>query len=169
MVNIKGKGFILRHYRKGDENSLRKNINNKIISRNTAAIPYPYTIKDARKWIKKSLNKNDKKNKVFAIDINGEVVGSVGLHKIEGHQAELGYWLAEKYWGRGITTQAAKLATEYSMKTLGLKRVYAKVFPWNKASMRVLEKAGFKHEGYMRKALKKNNKYIDEHLFAKVS
>ena len=171
MTIIKSKKFILRPFKRGDESSLKENINSKKIYQNTLNIPYPYTLKDAKDWIAKNLKemKKRKPNMInFAIDINGEVVGGIGLNKIEGHKAEIGYWLAEKYWGQGIMTQAVKLVTEFGFKKLKLKRIYAYVFSWNKASMKVLEKAGYKLEGILRKDVKKNNKFIDTYLFAKV-
>ena len=171
MVVIKSKKFVLRSYRNGDEKSLTENINNKKIYRNTLHIPYPYTLKDAKKWIAKNLKEAKKKNPTkinFVIDINNEVAGSVGLSKIEGYRAEIGYWLAEKYWGKGIMTKAVKSVTKFGFEKLKLRRIYAEIFPFNKASRRVLEKAGYKFEGILRKAVKKDNKFLDVYLFAKV-
>ena len=170
MVVIKTKKFILRPYRKGDELSLRKNINDKIIARNTERVPFPYSLKDARDWIKINLKEGKKKNpeKInFAIDINGEVVGSIGFHKIEVHKAELGYWLSKKHRGKGIMTLALKKITKFGFEKLKFRRISANVYPWNKASMRVLEKAGYKYEGILKKNIKKDNKVFDSYLFAK--
>ena len=147
------------------------NINNKKIYRNALNIPYPYTLKDAKDWITKNLKERRRKKPSminFAIDINGEVVGGIGLKKVEGHKAEIGYWLAEKYWGQGIMTQAVKLVTGFGFKKLKLKRIYARAFSFNKASKRVLEKAGYKLEGILRKNTKKDNKFIDDYLFARI-
>lgn len=166
-----GIGFILRPFKRGDEESLARNINNKKIYHNLLNVPYPYTLKDAKKWIDENLkeakNKNPEKIRL-AIEIAGEIAGGIGLDKIKGHKAEIGYWLGEKYWGQGIATQAVKLVAKYGFDKLKLKRIYAHVFPWNKASMRVLEKAGFKFEGVLKKNHKKNNRYLDSHLYAKV-
>lgn len=171
MPTIRSKQFLLRPFRKGDEESLIKNINNKKIARNTSRIPYPYKKKDARFWINRNLKLQKKKKKTainFAIDINGKVVGGIGFHKIEAHKAELGYWLGENYWGQGIMTSAVKLVTKYGFAKLGLRRIYADVFPFNKASVKVLEKAGYKYEGRLRKNVLKDNKPMDHLLFAKV-
>ena len=171
MAIIKSKNFILRPYKKGDERSLVKNINNKKISRNTATIPYPYTLKDAKEWIARNLREAKKKRPTiinFVIDINGEVAGSAGFHKIEEHKAEIGYWLAEKYWGQGMMTEVVKLITKFGFKRLKLKRIYGLVYSFNKASMRVLEKAGYKFEGILKKNSKKANRFIDDYLFAVV-
>ena len=109
---IKSKEFLLRPFRSGDEESLQKNINNKNIAKVTSTIPHPYTLKNAKDWIDRNLKiakeKNPKEDN-FVIGKNGEVAGSISLTKIEiGHKAEMGYWLAEKYWGAGIMTKAAK-------------------------------------------------------------
>lgn len=148
-----------------------KNINDPIIARNTINIPYPYKLKDAQSWINHNLklDKKKKKNEInFAIDINGEVVGGIGLTNIEDHKAEIGYWLNKNYRGQGIMTKVVKLMTKYGFKKLGLKRIYAFVFPFNKASIAVLKKAGYKYEGKLRKHIKKGDKLIDSLLFAKV-
>jgi len=171
MTVIKSKYFILRPFRKKDARSVAKNINNKKIYRNTLHIPYPYTLKDANEWLAKTLKEAKKKkpSKVnFAIDINSEVIGSVSLEKIEGHKSEIGYWLAEKFWGRGITTEAVKMVTKFGFNRLRLKRIYAKVFPFNKTSMQILRRNGYKFEGIIRKNTKKDNKFLDDYLFAKV-
>lgn len=171
MVIIKSKHFILRPFRKGDEKSLIESINNKKIFRNTLGIPYPYTLRDAQKRLEKT-SKDKKKKKPttidLVIDINGEVIGGIGFYKIEGHRAEIGYWLAEKYWGKGIITQAVKIMTKFGFEKLKLRRISAHVFSFNKASMGLLKKAGYKLEGILRKHVRKSNKFIDSYLFAKV-
>ncbi|MCF7866558.1 GNAT family N-acetyltransferase [Candidatus Woesearchaeota archaeon] len=93
----------------------------------------------------------------------------MGFHKIEHrHKANFGYWLAEPYWGKGIMSEAVKQALTEFNKKFDIKRIEAGVFSWNKASMKVLEKNGFKLEGILKKAIKKENKYIDEHMYAKI-
>lgn len=168
---IKTKRFILRPFRKGDEFLLQKNINNRKIYRNTSQIPYPYTLRHAKNWIKKTTGLMKKKKPetiAFAIDRNGEVIGSVGLHHIKGHKTEMGYWLSEKHWGQGIMTEAVRAVTRFAFNKLKIKRLFAKTFPFNKASMKVLRKAGYKFEGILRKDVKKGNRFLDTHLFAKV-
>lgn len=171
MAIIRSKKFTLRPFRKGDEASLMKNINNRAIARNTLRIPYPYKLKDARWWINRNLKLNKQKRKSeinFAIEINEEVVGGIGLDKIYGHCAEIGYWLGKKYWGRGIMTAAVKLVTKYGFEKLGLRRIYAFAFLFNKVSAAVLKNAGYKYEGKLRKHVQKDNKFLDDLLFAKV-
>ena len=159
-------------YRKSDAVSLAKNINDKGIERNTLTIPHPYKLKDAKQWLKGVLKDNSKKKPErihFVIDIKNGVAGCVALSKIiYDHKASIGYWLARPYWGQGIMTSAVKVVTDFGFKKLGLKRIDARVFYYNKASKRVLEKSGYKFEGLLKKIGKKGNKYIDEYLFAKV-
>ena len=163
--------LILRPFKMSDANSVVRHANDKTIYRNLLTLPYPYTLKDARKWLKTVVPQYRRKNPeqiVFAVELKGEVIGSIGLHKIiRGHKAEMGYWLSREYRGRGIMTETIRSVTDYGFKKLGLRRIYASVFLFNKASMRVLEKNGFEFEGVLKKDAKKENYLIDCHLFAK--
>jgi len=168
---IKSRRFVLRPYRKSDALSLAGNINDKTISQNTLGVPFPYTLRDARQWIAKCMKENRKKTPEtmsFVVDINGEVAGAIGFHHlVKGHKAEVGYWLARKYWNKGIMTDALKLLTDFGFRKLGLRRIYAHVFIHNRGSMRVLEKCGYKREGIRKNVVKKGNKLIDDVIFAK--
>ena len=146
---------------------MAKNINDIKVIRNTLIPFFPYTFKHAKDWVKKNLKEDKKKNPTiinFVIDINGEVAGSVGFAKIEVHRAEIGYWLTRKHWNKGIMTKAVKLITKFGFDKLGFKRIYGYVFPFNKPSMKVLKKAGYKFEGILRKNTKKGNRFIDDYL-----
>lgn len=168
---IKTKYFILRPFKMSDAELVAKNVNNKTTYRNTLAIPYPYAIKDAKQWLRRVINNRRKKipeSMVFAIEINGKAVGSISINEIkQEHKAEIGYWLGEKYQGRGIMTQAIKEITKYGFRELKFCRIYAQVFPFNRGSIRVLEKNGYKFEGTLKKGIKKNNKFFDCCIFAK--
>lgn len=172
MTTIKSKKFILRPFRMSDAESVQKHVGHKAVIRNLSNLPYPYTLKDARFWLNEKLSEYRQKEPadiVFAIEIDGEAAGSIGLHKIvRGHKAEMGYWLGQKYWGGGVMTDAVKSIVSFGFKDLKLRRIYARVYPFNKGSMRVLEKNGFKFEGIAKKETKKENKFIDAHIFAKV-
>lgn len=170
-VIIKTKYFTLRPLRKSDAKTITRNINDKTIAHNLLSLPYPYTIDDAYDWLRRVRNVARRKKRTeinFGIEIDGEIVGGVGIFKIHGHKAEIGYWLARKYWGKGIMTKVVKEITKFGFGKLGLRRIYAHVFPYNKGSMRVVEKAGYKLEGILRKNVMKDGKPIDEYLFAKV-
>jgi len=172
MAILKGEKFILRLFKKSDAKALAKNGNNKEVYNNTLRIPHPYTLKDAREWIEKNIREDKNKERKminFVIDIDGELVGSIGFSGIEKeHKAELGYWLGEDYWGKGIITEAIKIVEKYGFRELGLKRIQAQVFAFNKGSARVLEKNNYKLEGILRKDVKKDGKYIDAYVYSKV-
>ena len=169
---IKAKDFILRPFRRGDEFSLAKNINDKEIIRKTLIPFFPYKLKNAKDWVALNSKEDRKKNPKminFVIDINGEVAGSIGFTRIiEKNQAMVGYWLARKFWNKGTMTKATKLITKFGFDKLGYKRIYGFVFSFNKPSMKVLRKSGYKFEGILRKNTKKGNRFIDDYLFAKV-
>lgn len=172
MATIKTKRFILRPIRKSDAELVSKYANDRTVYRNTLRIPHPYNLKLANQWINKTIREYNKKKPnhlTFVIEINRKLSGVVGIDSIiYGHKAELGYWLAKPYWGKGIMTEAAKAVTKYAFKKYKLRRVYAWTFPQNAASQNVLKKAGFKFEGIARKNVKKKGKYLDDYLFAKV-
>lgn len=176
MIIAKNKNFVIRTFRKSDAKSLTEHINNKKIIKNLSNnISYPYKIKKAEEWIKLSQKKYRKKNPEFfsfGIEIDKKIVGGIGFHKInpEHHNAEMGYWLGEEYWGKGIMTKVTKEVVKYGFKKFKFKRIYAGVFSFNKPSMRVLEKAGFKFEGILKKDYyhKGMKKYLDTYVYAKL-
>jgi RimJ/RimL family protein N-acetyltransferase len=103
------------------------------------------------------------------MEVNGEAVGGIGLEPqadVARRSAEIGYWLGEAYWGRGIATEAVRAVTDYGFAHGDLVRIYATVFEWNRASMRVLEKAGYQLEGRRRQAVTKDGQTIDDLLYA---
>jgi ribosomal-protein-alanine N-acetyltransferase len=168
---IKTKLFTLRPYRPGDLESLVRHINDKEIVRYMLSVPHPYTEKHGKAWIR--MTRNIARRKIptsieYAIEIDGEVVGGGGIMNIHDHKAEIGYWLGRAYWGRGIMTGVVKEITKYCFNELGLRRIYARTMIPNKASIRVLEKAGFKYEATMRKSVKRRRRFIDVNLYARV-
>jgi [ribosomal protein S5]-alanine N-acetyltransferase len=164
---LKGEGFTIRSWMPGDEKQLAEQGNNPKIARNLIdTFPSPYTLTDAKKWIKK--NKGPKVTN-FAIVINNKVAGGIGYSFKDGdkeHVAVMGYWLGESYWGKGIGTKAAKLITEHIFKDKKIRRVEAKVYTWNPASKRVLEKSGFTFEGTLRMSTLKAGEIVDEWLYS---
>ncbi len=160
--------FILRVWRKDDLESLVRYANNFNIAKNlTDRYPYPYTPEDGVQFIGAVAALEPPQ--VFAIEINGEAAGSIGLHPqndIYSRNAELGYWLAEPFWGQGIVTRAVKEMVEYGFNTWEIDRIFARPFHTNLASQRVLMKAGFIKEAEFSKSLFKNGEYYDELVFA---
>ncbi|HOI41565.1 MAG TPA: GNAT family N-acetyltransferase [Elusimicrobiales bacterium] len=169
-MEIEFGGYKLRPFRKGDEPSLTENINHRKIERYTLRIPYPYSLEGARGWVGYNLKLARRRERTelnFAIDLDGQVIGGIGLFSMNGHSAEIGYWLGVKYWGRGIVSGAVKALTDHALRDMKLRRVYAKVFPVNKASVRVLRKAGYKYEGRLIKEHLKHGRPVDALLFAR--
>jgi RimJ/RimL family protein N-acetyltransferase len=131
--------------------------------------PYPYTVNDARMWLEMVVGHAPETN--FAIDVGGEAAGGIGFTlqpDVARRSAEIGYWLGEEYWGRGITTEALIAVTDHAFANYDLCRLYAHVFEWNGASARVLEKAGYTFEGRLRKSVTKEGQTIDQLMYAMV-
>lgn len=161
---------VLRPWRPGDEASLVRHANNRNIWRNVRdRFPYPYTMEHALTWIELAKRVQPVTN--FAIVVDGEAVGGIGLvlkDDIYSRSAEIGYWLGEEFWGRGIATEAVSALTDWAFANFDLCRIYAGVFEWNPASMRVLEKAGYQLEARLRKRVTKDGHTIDELIYAVV-
>ena len=162
--------FEIRSYRPGDMTVLARRANNPRIAEHLRdRFPFPYTLADAREWLSVALSQDPETHFVIAVD--GELAGTIGLQLGEDVyqlSAEIGYWLAEEYWQRGIATVAVGALTDWGFSRFGLLRVHAYVFATNSASVRVLEKAGFELEGRMRNAVFKNGRVLDQLLFAKL-
>ena len=158
----------VRSYRTDDAESLATYANNRKIWQNLRdGFPHPYSIEDANTFIQRAVNANPET--MYAICVEGSAVGGIGfsLHgDIERISAEIGYWLGEPFWGRGIVSEALKAVTEYAMKKHGLLRVYAVPFVSNKASHWVLEKSGYRLEGRMIKSAIKDGKVMDQLMYA---
>jgi len=161
----------LRKWNEADLDSLVKYANNWNVAKwLTNGFPHPYTQEDGKKFL--SMIANDSSTKVFAIEVNGEAVGSIGIFPqtdIHEKSAEMGYWLAEEYWGKGIMTKAIQEIVEYGFQTFDIVRIFARPFSTNFNSQRVLEKAGFTLEARLKKALFKNGEFMDEIIYAKLN
>ena len=132
--------------------------------------PHPYTEKDAKAFLKHATSASDPSN--LAIEIDGEAVGAVGFvpgRDIERFSAEIGYWLGEKFWGRGIATEALTLVTDYVFSELNYLRLFALPFADNPGSARVLEKAGYEQEAVLRASSVKHGIVKDQLLYARIN
>ena len=165
---MKGSRFILRPPKTGDEQAYIVHLNNYEVSKYLCQPPYPYTLEDGRQWIAQT--ETDESKHAFAIEMNGKVYGAIGLENIDQRnaRAELGYWLAQELWGKGIIIEAIGIIADYGFNTLHLKRIYAKVFSFNTRSAKRLEKCGFLCEGLLRNDIIKNGQSIDNFLYSKV-
>jgi len=162
----------LRRWALEDAEELAKALNNKRIQENLRdGLPYPYTVKDAEEYIIEMLNSDCESVFPFAITVQDKAVGSIAvmrrdnIHRLIG---ELGYYVAESYWGKGIATLAIRDITDYVFANTDIIRIYAEPFAYNAASCRALEKAGYFLEGTLRKNAIKNGKILDMKLYALV-
>lgn len=159
---------IIRDWRSEDVASLVHHANNRKIWLNLRdSFPNPYTLADGKRWIETAASESPVTS--FALEVNRQAVGGIGIMlkgDIFRHSGEIGYWLGEEYWGRGIVTEAVIAMTQYAFSYFDLNRISAGVFEWNPASMRVLQKAGYQFEGIMRKGAIKDGKLINEHIYA---
>lgn len=161
--------FTLRPWRKTDLASLVKYANNPLIAANmTDAFPHPYTEEKGIAFLE--MVTAIVPTRIWAIDVQGEAVGGIGVHPqhdIMRRNAELGYWLAEPFWSKGIITLAVPMVVEMAFRDLPeIERIFARPFGRNKASQRVLEKAGFAFENRFSNTIFKNGKFEDELFYA---
>ena len=161
-------GGRIRSWRPGDEPSLARHANNRNIWLNVRdRFPHPYTLADAEAWVAKAPVADPETQ--FAIQVDGEAAGGMGVflqEDIERYSAEIGYWLGEPFWGRGIATEALVAVTRHAIEAHGLTRLYALPFAENTASCRVLEKAGYVLEARLRRSAIKDGRIGDQLQYA---
>lgn len=161
----------VRSWRTSDLDSLVLYANNRQIWANLRdAFPYPYTRRDARDFLRAVRDRRPET--MFAIAVEGAAVGSIGFvlqADVERVSAEIGYWLGEPFWGRGIVTDALRAVTEYAIERHGLTRIFAMPFASNAASCRVLEKAGYVLEARLRRSAIKDGVVVDQCQYAFVA
>jgi ribosomal-protein-alanine N-acetyltransferase len=159
----------LRIWQKDDAQQLAAIANNKNIWSNVLdSFPSPYTVMDALQWINKESSAQPITK--FAIEYQGSVVGGIGMilnEDVYRNNIELGYFVGETYWGKGIATTAIKTIVEHIQKNYSVNRVMARVYAHNTASMKALQKAGFHLEGIQEKAAIKNNVLIDVYVWVR--
>jgi RimJ/RimL family protein N-acetyltransferase len=167
-VRIELGEFCIRSFAVADAESIVKYANDRRVSLNLRdRFPFPYTRAHAAEFLDAALSQRPETD--FAIATRQEVIGGIGYHRqadVYRLSAELGYWLGQPFWGRGIATAAVRALTERIFATTPLVRLYAHVFAWNTASARVLEKAGYQLEGRMRSSVIKDGQLIDQLMFA---
>jgi ribosomal-protein-alanine N-acetyltransferase len=167
-MEIKGSQFTLRHWQLADAPALQKHADNPKVPANLLdRFPSPYSLADAEAFINVMVNKLTVTN--FAIEINGEVAGGIGLDfrdDVYRKSPLIGYWLSEQYWGHGIMTEAVKLVTQYAFTYFDAICVLAFIFDRNAASKRVLERAGYTQQGVIKQSVIKAGEVMDEHIYA---
>jgi ribosomal-protein-alanine N-acetyltransferase len=161
---------VVRSWRATDLESLVRHANNrKIWAQLRDRFPHPYTLADGRAWL--AHVEQARPETSFAIEVDAEAAGGIGLMlgtDVERASAEVGYWLGEAFWGRGIATAALRGLTAYAFETFGLCRIFALPFAGNVASRRVLEKSGFALEGTLRRSAIKDGRVTDQAQYALV-
>ena len=170
-MKMEGNKITLRHVEKSDAKLLFEIEQDKDNRKNM--ISYDKTISETERSIKENILEYKKKKpekELFIIEFKDSPTGYISIHDLnkpkKEHSAVISYAIHPKYRGRGITTGAIKIIADYSFKKYKLKRLCARCRTFNKASARVLEKAGFKLEGIHKKELKKGNKYLDNMYYA---
>ena len=160
----------IRKWELSDAKDLAAALSNRKVQDNLRdGLPYPYTEQDGKEFISAMLSADENETFAFAITVDNMVLGSIGIFRqgnIHRQTAELGYYIAEEYWGKGIMTEAVKQICEYVFANSDIIRIYAEPFAYNIASCRVLEKVGFQYEGTLRSNAVKNSKVIDMKMYS---
>jgi ribosomal-protein-alanine N-acetyltransferase len=159
---------VIRPWAETDADALHRHANNRNVSIQLRdRFPFPYEIEHARTFLSWITGQPDPT--VWAIEVGGEAVGGIGMElntDVERVSAEVGYWLGESLWGRGIATEALVAITADAFRRFEITRLYAVPFADHVASVRVLEKAGYVLEGRMRQSAIKDGKIRDQLLYA---
>jgi ribosomal-protein-alanine N-acetyltransferase len=170
-MSLLGERCTLRRWRTSDAASVVRHANNINVARHLRdRFPHPYTRKDAQTFLSAASGESPQTN--FAIEVESEAVGGFGYVPgvdVERYSAEVGYWLGEAYWGRGIMTEALVLFTRHAFRELGLLRLFALPLADNVPSIRVLEKAGYTVEGILRSSCVKFGERRDQAIYAIVN
>ena len=160
--------FQLRPWTLGDLDNLVKFANNYKITNNlTDQFPFPYTIENGKSFLEMAMSHEP--TRIFAIDIQGIACGAIGIHPqtdIMRNNAELGYWLAEEHWGKGIMTKAILQMCKDGFDIFDIHRIYARPYGTNVGSQKALERAGFSLEAHILKNIIKNGRIEDELIYA---
>ena len=160
--------YCIRSFELTDKESLIKYASNFNVAKNLRdRFPFPYKESDAEQWLIFASNQNPEYN--FAIANSQELIGGIGLSPqddVNKYSVEIGYWLAEPFWGKGIVSAALIEMTQHTFKRFKFNRIFAAVFEGNKASERVLQKAGYKKEATLRKSVYKKNKFLDQYIYS---
>jgi RimJ/RimL family protein N-acetyltransferase len=163
--------IILRRLNDSDRSSLAQLANNKKIWDNLRdMMPYPYSEDNASFFI--NMTKEEDPQMTFAIEYNNQLCGVIGLVPLQDvykRTVEIGYWIGEPFWNKGIATEAVRLVSNYAFEELGFIRIHTGIFEYNTSSMKVLEKCGYKKDGVFEKAVLKNGNIYDEHRFSKIN
>jgi ribosomal-protein-alanine N-acetyltransferase len=167
-MQIEFNDYMIRDWVIEDAVSISKYADNRKIWINMRDVfPFPYKFSDAKAFLETAIKPGPKT--LFAIATSKEAIGGIGLDiqkDVHRYTAEMGYWLAEPFWGQGFAASALLAMTDYAFKHFKFNRLFAGVFEGNDASVKVLEKAGYKLEGKLRKAVYKDGNFLDEYIYS---
>lgn len=168
-MELRAGSAVLREWRKKDAEPLAALANDRRVWLGLRdAFPHPYGIDDARQFIARSLRRPP--GTFFAIETEGRLAGGIGFSQdtdVERVGAEIGYWVAPEFWGRGLATDALRLLTRHAFASNPvLERLYALPYATNRASARVLEKAGYRLEGTLRHSALKDGRLLDQWMYS---
>jgi ribosomal-protein-alanine N-acetyltransferase len=170
-VELKGQLSIVRPWRVGDLGALVRHANNLNVARQLRdRFPHPYTVGDARRFLEAV--SGVRPITTFAIQVGDEAAGGIGFSPgtdVERYSAEIGYWLAEPLWGRGIAPEALQLVSSYAFSECHVLRLFALPFADNLRSLRVLEKAGYTREGILRASSVKFGEPKDQAVYSLIN
>jgi RimJ/RimL family protein N-acetyltransferase len=170
-MRLVGSRCVVRPWQLSDADAVVRHANNANVARQLRdRFPHPYSRANAMAFLKAALSSSDESN--LAIEVDGEAAGAIGYvtgSDVERYSAEIGYWLGEAQWGRGIVTEALILLTEHVFANAGVLRLFALPFVDNSGSIRVLEKAGYVREGTLRCSSVKYGKARDQVLYARIN
>jgi ribosomal-protein-alanine N-acetyltransferase len=168
---LHGTRCTVRLWRIDDAEALVRHANNINVARQLRdRFPHPYSRANAHAFLKSATAAAEPSN--LAIEVNGEAAGAIGYvagTDIERYTAEIGYWLGESHWGRGIATEALRLVTAHVFMHMNMLRLIALPFADNAGSARVLEKAGYVREAILRSSSVKYGEPRDQVLYARVN
>lgn len=161
---------ILRPWKAGDAAAIARHANNsKVAGFMRDGFPFPYMLDDAHTWLNMAMKET--RNLFLAIEVEGEAAGAIGVlfkENVYRYSAEIGYWLGEQHWNKGITSEAIQKLSEYIFRETDIVRLYAEIFSPNISSMKAISKAGFHLEAVNRNAVFKNGVLLDQHVYCRL-
>lgn len=168
-LTVQTRRLLIRPWTLADAPGQQRAINFRAVTKMTAAMPYPYMLRDSQFWIRKTLRyfkQRPLQHMHFAITYKKTVIGAIGSDR-DGEQAEFGYWLTPTMHSQGMMTEAVRAFVPFVFRTWPIQRMIAKVFLFNPASSRVLEKCGFEHTAREMPGICKDGKWLDDNIFVR--
>ena len=163
LVSIETQRILLRAYGEHDIDDVVAYASDEAFSRYLPAVPFPYAREDAVAFLATTAQLDASVHASWAIEFEGHVIGGISLRiEHDSNRASLGYGIGQPWWGRGITTEAARAVVAYGFETLGLERIFATADARNIASQRVMQHLGMTHEGTLRSHRIARGERVDE-------